>query len=466
MPVNRFLTLKRTPLYWIGLSAFAVLLAFSLLFYLERMAFVDGAFHIFFILKDHSPAIYHNRIGGVFTQLIPWLGAEWGGSLKTVAMAYSASYYALYLLAFVALARWLKNEKMALAFLLFHTLMATHVFYLMITELYQGLALLFLYLAALEKGMKPWKLGVLTAVLIPVIGLSHPLMLFPFTFMMAFLALSYPGRWRIFLAVFLFFMMVYAGKTWVFPAAYDHTALAGLKNLRKFYPDYWSLPAFRNFFGYLWRDYYFLVAGLAVSAGFYILRKKYGKLLLLLLSFTGLAFLINIIYAHGAVQYYVEHQYQLLAIFVAFPLVYDLFPEIKRQWVVPALVGLVVAACLLRVYGAHTPYTKRLNWLRGFMEETSMWEDRKLILRADQVPMDKLFQTWAISYECWLISTIEQGETRSVIVEEKSGEFDKHLEKNKAFIAKWGAFDYGEFDPEYFVLKDTSHYVKYEPPGQ
>lgn len=458
--------MRKHPLFWTGLATFGALLLLSLLFYKERVAFADGAFHLFFILKDQSVAIYHHRVPGVITQIVPWLFAEMGLPLKTVAMAYSASYYAFYLGVFALIARGLKNERMALAFLLSHTLIMAHSFYFMVSELHQGLALLFLYLAAWEnfaaRGRTPRYFLPLSLVAIPVVALAHPLMIFPFTFMTAFLLLTYPAQRRAGLGIGLLYLFVFALKTWVFKTPYDSQAFSALNNVVKYFPDYLSLPSFQDFLRLLWTDYYFLLPALAACALLYVRRRLFGKLFLMLAFFAGLSFLINIAYVRDAPKSYLENQYQLLAIFAALPLAYDLFPRIKKNWVKAALIGLIAAACLLRVYGAHTPYEKRLDWLRGFLAESASLERKKRILRADQVPVKKLVMTWGCSYETWLLSTLEQGETRSLLIEEKPGEFDKYIHLNKAFIAKWKAFDYADFDPRYFVFRDTSVYVKPE----
>lgn len=48
--------------------------------------------------------------------------------------------------------------------------------------------------------------------------------------------------------------------------------------------------------------------------------------------------------------------------------------------------------------------------------------------------------TWSSSYEFWLLSTIEEGVSRSIIIEEKENEFDwaclliKHLYLDGGFL--------------------------------
>lgn len=69
--------------------------------------------------------------------------------------------------------------------------------------------------------------------------------------------------------------------------------------------------------------------------------------------------------------------------------------------------------------------------------------------------------TWGSSYEFWLLSTLETGESRSIIIEEREGEYDWMLPEKKTFFTKWGGYPYEQFNKKYFKFEDESIYVKY-----
>ena len=116
---------------------------------------------------------------------------------------------------------------------------------------------------------------------------------------------------------------------------------------------------------------------------------------------------------------------------------------------------------LIRIYATHPMYTKRLNVYRNFLKATENSTQKKLIIPASVAPMNTLLMTWASSYEFWLLSTIEKGESRSVIIEEKPGEFDWAMPERNSFIAKWGLWKYDQLDKRYFIFQDSTQYRKY-----
>lgn len=55
-------------IYRIGSLTYIVLGILALVFYLERTAFLDISFHLFYILKDGDFAIQNNRFAAALTQ--------------------------------------------------------------------------------------------------------------------------------------------------------------------------------------------------------------------------------------------------------------------------------------------------------------------------------------------------------------------------------------------------------------
>jgi hypothetical protein len=80
---------------WIGLFGLITLLALSLVFYRERISFLDSSYHLFFLLKDGTFAIQNFRFVAIFTQSIPLLLSYLHLPLNAIAIGYSASYVLL-----------------------------------------------------------------------------------------------------------------------------------------------------------------------------------------------------------------------------------------------------------------------------------------------------------------------------------------------------------------------------------
>jgi hypothetical protein len=199
---------------------------------------------------------------------------------------------------------------------------------------------------------------------------------------------------------------------------------------------------------------------LLVSA-YYIYEKRHLKLIPILAFSYLYTCTINLNYSTGALDYYLENQYLTLILFIGLPFAYDLFSDVRLRPNWGYLLAIIILARLARIVGVRQTYTNRLDWYRGIMDRAAQKADKKLVLKHGTWPKDTLLMSWGVSYECWLLSTIEHGESRSIIAGEVSNEFDWAMPENDVFIAKWGKFKYSELDSKYFVFRDSSKHIKY-----
>ena len=80
----------------IGSVTYIILGVLALLFYKERMAFLDASFILFYILKDGEFAIQANRFGAILTQAFPLYSSKLGFSLSTIMKVYSLGFIAYF----------------------------------------------------------------------------------------------------------------------------------------------------------------------------------------------------------------------------------------------------------------------------------------------------------------------------------------------------------------------------------
>lgn len=163
----------------------------------------------------------------------------------------------------------------------------------------------------------------------------------------------------------------------------------------------------------------------------------------------------------GSFQFYLEPQYSLLSVYLALPFFYDIVPALKKRVYVSAGISVLLFLAVLKIYNTHSFYEERLSWYRKVITQTQHLPYKKLILRESEVPMDLLKLSWGASTEFWFLSTLETGQSRSIIIEEREGEFDEYLPDNKIFLGKWGPIQYAEFDNRYFIFQDTFPYRKF-----
>lgn len=445
----------------IGTIVYVLMLFMSLFFFLERTAFVDIAYHLFHIIKDSDFAIQNYRFVAFFTQLFPLVSSKLGLDLEMIMKLYSASFVILYFMVFLLLLK-LKEWKYALGLLLLNTLMVSHTFYWIQSELQQGLSMLILYFGLFSYSLrhkastspKSYLRYVLTILLFTV-TFAHPLLLFPFMFLTLFFILSDSSKLKPYAYSFLGFIVFYLIKLLLFKTPYDSGAMGGVGNIVSKFPNYINLTSNYNFVSYLIHDYHFLLIGFIILAVYYIRNGQYFKIGLVALFCLGYTFLVNISYPDGADQFYIENLYLPLSIFIGFPLAFDVTNIKKSNLIIPALAIFLVCR-LINIYTTHDIYTERVEYLQEIITEANQSNQTKRIIQFDEEMKSKLFMSWGTSFEIWLISTIHNKETSSIIITEDPQRLEWNIPYNQRFITNWECFEYSDLPEEYFIFKDTS----------
>ncbi len=449
----------------IGICTYSVLFFYAGYFFKERTVFLDAAFQLFSILKDNDFAIQINRFGAFFTQLFPLAASKLNLSLTTIAFFYSEGFVLFNFICFLLILLVFRNNKLALALLLFNILMTTHSFYWIQCELMQGIAFGFVFLAYTEAIYQKEQLPSHSLIFLPVfmffLIFFYPLMPVIIVFGLAYGWLNNPGKKvRYIVTGACFLLMVYL-KLKFFKNYYDTEAMLRLDNFYALFPNYFSAKSFKDYAYYFTHDYYFAPIFLLTLILFYLYKKRWIKLLLLLGFYLGFSILMIGTYPNGADQFYLEPQYSILSFFIVLPLSYELLPSVKRQITFVIIIIFIIMVSLTRIWNAHHHYTARLNWFRDILKNTTVTNSQKIIIPKQKVPMERVLMTWGSSYEFWLLSTIEQGISRSIIIEEAPNEFDYEMDKNKGIITKWGFYNYSDLNERYFNFTDTSFYKKY-----
>jgi len=82
--------------------------------------------------------------------------------------------------------------------------------------------------------------------------------------------------------------------------------------------------------------------------------------------------------------------------------------------------------------------------------------NEKLLIDKTQVPADKLVMIWATPYEFWLLSTIENGRTASIIIAEDANALEWGTHTSSEWLSTWGTFKYSDLPQRYFKFHDSS----------
>jgi len=444
-----------------GLLTYAVLFIFAVLFYKERVVMCDAAFQLFSILKEDNFAIQINRFGAAFTQVFPLLASKMNWPLSAVTMVYSLSFLLFYFIIFLIVLLGLKNEKMALVILLFNTIMVRHSFFWIQCEFVQGAVFTLFYLAITELVLKRdqvprWYYPLSLFFMITIIYF-YPLLLFIMLFGFAFLMLLYKNSIRLLAGVLATYMVLFVIKVKFLSNFYDQQSMQGVSNIIREFPHYLQLNSFKNFYRYVLNDYYLLFIFWIVTALYLLTVKKYLLMGLMSAFLFGVCFLINVNFAAGVDQFYLESQYLILVVFVAMPFAWFVMHEKMLRTAGMLLISGSLILSLIRIHVTHDLYLQRVAYIRSLSAESAA----KRMMPKELVKTDILRFTWGVSFEAWLLSTIEEGKTVSVVYEEQPGQFDYLLNDPKIFATQMGLFKYDELNSRYFVKDSLTYYQKY-----
>ncbi len=447
-----------------GLLAFGSLFILSIIYYKERIIFLDPVFQLAYMIRDGGFAIQVNRFAAVITKIFPYLAIKLSLPLNIITLIYSMSFAIYNFIIFIVIAKFIKNLKWALFLLLFNILMISHTFYWPAIELNQGIALMILYFSLLSTELKINKnaLLIFMIILVPTVIFSHPLIIIPFVFLSFYLYFFEKGQYDLLLfrigsaiALISFIINKIFFRNW-----YDDMNMTRLDNFIKLFPDYFYIKSNGEFFSYVIHDYYISLILLMVVVIWFILKKKYLQLSYVLVFVLSYVLLVNISFPEGVPHFFAESKYILLSIFIIMPLVYDIFPKVSFKTTFWILIFVIIVR-VIHINNSHSLYTARLDLLRNVIDETENFENKKLILYQDEFPMDTLLMSWASAYEFWMLSALENKEQRCILIDENPGRFDSLLNKKHIFLEEWRVYHYKDMPEKYFRFDTITTYMKY-----
>ncbi len=444
-------------LYRLGMVVYLFLLVLAVLFYKERVIFSDFAYYIFLIVKDNT-FITSQRLVALIPELPAVLARKARLPLNAIATIYSVAPVAYYFMCYLLCGSLLKQYRFAILLLLTNVLFVSDSFYMPQAELFESVSLLVVTVALLayenDKGRSIVS-QVFVFVSLIMAGFGHMLVVFPATYIFAFFFLDDDRHIRKYLLYlpFSFFIIIFLLKKYVFLSRYDAGRLNSLNNFGSLFPNYFDTYSFYNFVSSCFHVYYWMpILWFGVTI-FYIMERAWPKLTLFILFSFGYLMLINICFPDRSVlQAYIELEYMPLAVILGLPFIFDVFPKLRQKRIGFILVLLIAVTGCIRIWDTHDRYSARLNWERKYLAING---DKKLIVDSKIVPMDTLLMEWATPYEFWILSTIENDKTASILITDKMDESFGDRGNTKAFLGPWGGVWYRDLPSQYFRFADT-----------
>lgn len=442
-----------------GIIVYLILFLLSILFYKERIVFLDTAYHMFHILTDGDFLVGNHRYGAVVTQIFPYLCEKLSIPLDATMIIYSSGFALYYFICYLLLVFVLKQYKLALVLLLSHTLFVSDAFYWVTSELKQGLAFFCVMFAILTSftlsgHTRIYKLAIVT--ILPICAaFFHPILWVPGVYIIVFFFIhsNAIADKRVFYLGSAIFLVVYFLKLHLLPVLYESNGMSRASNFFTLLPQWFSLPSSQHFLNkctgvFIWIPIFFLLIN-----AMYLYKKKWLKLFAFNGFIIAYIILITTAYASGTTdEFYFENLYLPLGIVLGLSWVYDVMDHLPRYFS-STIILLVLASGVARIYSRHTVYTTRLEWERSIMDQ---YPGQKLFIQETPGIEDTLVMTWATAYEFWLLSTAEREYTRTISVVPNVDDCIVSAWDRTSFIGHKEQYDYKELPEKYFILQDTT----------
>ena len=474
-----------------GHITFGVLAILAIVFWRERTIMLDASFQSFDIINKGKLAIQVQRFGAAFVQSFPLVTSKMGLSLTTVLVSYSLSFVLFHWLAFFICDKILKVKALALGILLWYMMMTAHTFYWAQNEVIQGISLTFVYFALLmNRGEFPklrWWEYPLSIGLVFTIVYFHPLIIFPFCFMLGYFFINkitpLSKFWKkniqqteetknsnkpnfsyglLGWAVLSFAAANYSKFYITGVSPYDKGSSERFSNhITRHLDELVTGPSQRLFWGHCFDDFILVLPFLLGIIGFYIWKKEWLKGLFFVVSTLGFVFIIATSYFDSKDWFYLESQYLPLAVMLALPFIFDVLPNIKNaNWAV-GIIGFVLIFKVLYIFQTHKTYTHRLNYLTGLLDKTRRFEGTKFFTDNDHIEEKMLLMYWGSAYETLYLSASQSPDsTRSIIILPEPQQTLWITGGKKNFYTIFDNIEYDKANKRYFNFQDTTRGYK------
>jgi len=442
-----------------GVISFLFYILLALVLYMERVSMIDSAFQLFSIVHSEDLTIQINRYLAFFTQIFPLIGVKLNFSLEIIARIYSASFPIVYGICYVLIAFVFKDKKNAILFLIYHFLIVGHSFYWPQCELVQGISWFIVYVSFLEwqlvNSKKFYYLYLLNLGFVVSLVFMHPLILLIFSFYFLILIVEkseYRGQYILQIALFIVISLL---KKIFFENGYDNMFNYKLIHFFNDFSQARKGLKISVIYNKFILNFKFLVCAFILTIGYLIYSKRFILSAILVVYSVSLILLICIGYGMNMDLFYSEVQYNVIIFFIGCIFVFCLSINLNKNYHISFLI-LMFLSFNYRVVDLSHQYAARVNYLKELIKK---YHGQKVIKIANQNDYKNLKLFWSSSFETWLISTIINGKSSSIIIVDDVGKYNIDIGKTNKWITIWETICYDSLNRRYFKFSDTGTYI-------
>ncbi len=443
-----------------------VLLVMSLIFFKERMLYIDAPHMLFRIINDGRFHIEEHRYGSFISQLFPWIGIRLHIPLMGLMILYSAGFYIFYLSVALLLVYKFRNYGLAILLGLYFTLFVSDTYYWPNNEVHQGIAwLTFTFGVNYFAAERRWPFPVRLVLFFGSFFLSiwtHPLVMLAAVYLWFFYVADRKlfSSTRVQMVLFSVILIVLAGVKFYqgMQHGYDSSKIEVLTGfdihrLRSIF----SSPQFRFFKDGI-SGRYLLFSVLFITGLISLLaNKRYLLFAWTILFATGYVALICVTYWDFTLRSFMESEYMPLVIICCAPFVYYVIPMMRPKLCVAAI-AVVYFIRIAFIVVAAGPFSNRVAMMERINEKMKQKQLTKVIITSPFPPIidSVLISKWGAPVESMFLSKL-RGETpqRTFIFLDSQEMMSFHTAARDTLLGAWEKRAAVNINPAYCSI-DTS----------
>ncbi len=410
--------------YLVALATMVVLLIGSVVWYKQRILFLDPAFITYEVLDLETLMISERRYGSFITQGFPWLAGQLGFTLRGVLVAYSIGFYLFYTTVMLVVGFLWKQYRLGVLLALYFTLMVSDVYFWTNNEIHQAVTWMILFLGCYRylEGKKDRFNAfdhLMLVVLIFLAASTHMLVAAPFTFLWVYTGLEslyQKGRAARPLRLVFYTLVIALAVYWRYDmsqvTSYDSSKLKTVNGMN------WSVieGAFTNgmsrtmqyWFGH---EYWLLFPIAALGLMAVIVRRRWLLLPVTVGAALGYYILVCLTFSGDfdrKMLFYVESEWMGFSLILATPFVFHFLPLLRRRGAVIGVMVFIFSLRLVSIGESYRFYQQRLDNLTTVVGELQQLPGSKFLLKPTAAWDEYFGMRWSLPIETLLLSSLPE----------------------------------------------------------
>lgn len=446
-----------------------VLLAGAVIFYKERMLFIDAPHMLFRIINEGHLQIEEYRYGSFISQILPLCGVWLHLPFRLLVILYSAGFYLFYLSVALLLVYKFRNYSLAILMGLYFTLFVSDTYYWPNNEVHQGIGWLFLAFAlcfhvAFRKRPFVVTLAVFTASFYLAIW-THPLVMLVAVYLW-FFYWSDKAQWpfsmlQSFILTTILLLLSYCKFHQGMHHGYDSCKIEIVTgfSLHKIGTIIAS-PQLRFFVKSCITNYWLFVVVFVAGLIGLLKEKKYLLFTWTVLFVTGYVLLVFIVFPGVQTnRFYIESEYMPLSVIASAPFVYYVLPKLSGKITLLVLVS-IFSIRLVYIYNSAQYFTARVAIMEKMKEKMKEKNLTHIIIPDPGGATDSaLIMNWAAPVESIMLSKLDNEDPQRTFIFADPGQVSYYLNTGKdTFLGNWEKRPVQLINSYYFQLDTGSAY--------